>query len=983
MSREVKEKKILHKVKKNWVVIGMSTVALLGTGYVVSQDNNITPAAVVAHADELSSNYVVPSSEVSASISNLGSQTSNVKKNDTINYGISLSNNDNLGRIIPKGTQIKINVNTPSQTSFSDVFNYSIYSKYSNQNVFDYSATGNTIILTTNSDVYPGTVNTNLSLVVKGPKYNWDGDSTDHENNPSPVNISLSSTVNLPKETEQPVNTDGTQISVLPNTKSEDEDTKNSDDIGIPGYLSPNLVKTYPDDVPGYSTNNTKSNYLGSNQGNAYYAPVYTNKDGKPYFVVTGEFNRGNIPGYYGTRISFNDGKYYDLNNLKLYASKDGNNFRDISNEPGVSFGIDSNGALYADFSKSAYTRDYVDFVAYRPYTDLTASYFVIGYGSFYRADTGQEGSQIIGQYSYKIVPASDNVGKSWIISPDTTVYTNQDGNYTYNSGSLTNGVNVFQAIDGTPAKYVHVDNPQLNVSNDEGFNDGQTINVAQGTSKDISLTYSSDGAVNSMAKLHVINPYVSIPDQQVTRNVKVNYIDSVTGNVLRPDTGSSVFKATGTKDTRNNEVTWGNWSNVSGDGTYNFTVPTIDGYVPEDNGNVTGQLYPLGNDVTRTVYMDPTEQVTSTNTVKVIAFSKDKTKKVTIPGTNGQSTEYAPIDGYQQTKHITFTRTGTKNKKTGNVITWGNFTPDSQNVSFTAPNIPGYYLISNGQKDYKISAPTEDKPREIIFSFLYKPMSDVTRTTKGNVSINYIDEDTKQAIHDPYTKDFEFTQAGKKNDQNGEVTWDGNGYTPASQSYSVASPQIDGYELVNSSQSTVSGTINGGGSDVVDTVSYKKIATSSSSDTNHSAASSGESQESSSASSSAQSSSAESSAQSSSAESSAQSSSAESSAQSSSAESSAQSSSAESSAQSSSAESSASSHVVVPSTSSSSHGNNDGNPAIDKHDTSASTAANKDTKRLPQTGDQTHENALVAIGTALIAMALGLVFFASRRRRK
>ncbi|MGQ2282976.1 mucin-binding protein [Apilactobacillus kunkeei] len=910
MSREVKEKKILHKVKKNWVVIGMSTVALLGTGYVVSQDNNITPAAVVAHADELSSNYVVPSSEVSASISNLGSQTSNVKKNDTINYGISLSNNDNLGRIIPKGTQIKINVNTPSQTSFSDVFNYSIYSKYSNQNVFDYSVTGNTIILTTNSDVYPGTVNTNLSLVVKGPKYNWDGDSTDHENNPSPVNISLSSTVNLPKGTEQPVNTDGTQISVLPNTKSEDEDTKNSDDIGIPGYLSPKLVKTYPDDVPGYSTNNTKGNYLGSNQGNAYYAPVYTNKDGKPYFVVTGEFNRGNIPGYYGTRISFNDGKYYDLNNLKLYASKDGNNFRDISNEPGVSFGIDSNGALYADFSKSAYTRDYVDFVAYRPYTDLTASYFVIGYGNFYRADTGQEGSQTIGHYSYKIAPSESNIDKSWIIAPDTTVYTHKDGNYTYNSGILTKSASVYRAVNGKDGSYETVENPQIKVSNNEKYNDDQIINVAQGTSKDINLTYSADGAVNNQAKLHVINPYVSIPDQQVTRNVKVNYIDSVTGNVLRTDTGSSVFKASGLKDTRNNEVTWGNWSNVSGDGTYNFTVPTIDGYVPEDNSNVTGQLYPLGNDVTRNVYMDPTEQVTSTNTVKITAVPKDKTKHI------GTSTESAPIDGYQETKYVTFTRTGTKNKKTDNV-TWGKFTPDSQTVSFTAPNIPGYYLISNGQKDYKILAPTEDKPREIIFPFLYKPMSDVTRTTKGNVSINYIDEDTKQEIHDPYTKDFEFTQAGKKNDQNGEVTWDGNGYTPTSQSYSVTSPQIDGYELVNSSQSTVSGTINGGDSDVVDTVSYKKIATSSSSDTNHSAASGGESQYASSAS------------------------------------------------------------------SSSSHGNNDGNQAIDKHDTTASTATNKDTKRLPQTGDQTHENALVAIGTALIAMALGLVFFASRRKRK
>ncbi|TMT02359.1 LPXTG cell wall anchor domain-containing protein, partial [Apilactobacillus kunkeei] len=138
---------------------------------------------------------------------------------------------------------------------------------------------------------------------------------------------------------------------------------------------------------------------------------------------------------------------------------------------------------------------------------------------------------------------------------------------------------------------------------------------------------------------------------------------------------------------------------------------------------------------------------------------------------------------------------------------------------------------------------------------------------------------------------------------------------------------------------------------------------------------------------------SAESSAQSSSAESSAQSSSAESSAQSSSAESSAQSSSAESSAQSSSAESSAQSSSSVPQSSSvpSSHGNNGVKPStagkhektiIPQHDNN-SDKSNANHDRLPQTGDQTHENVLVAIGTALIAMALGLVFFTSRRRRK
>ena len=108
MSREVKEKKILHKVKKNWVVIGMATVALLGTGYVVSQDNNITPAAVVAHADEQNSSYHADPNNVSATVTNVDASTQNVTAGKSVNYEVSLNNNDNLGRVIPKGTKITV-----------------------------------------------------------------------------------------------------------------------------------------------------------------------------------------------------------------------------------------------------------------------------------------------------------------------------------------------------------------------------------------------------------------------------------------------------------------------------------------------------------------------------------------------------------------------------------------------------------------------------------------------------------------------------------------------------------------------------------------------------------------------------------------------------------------------------------------------------------------------------------------------------------
>ena len=1024
MNKEVKERKILHKVKKNWVVIGMATISLLGTGYVVSQGIDVAPTAVVAHADEQSSSYQADPKNVSATITNVDASTQNVTPGKSVNYEVSLNNSDNLGRVIPKGTKITFTVNPQSGKNFDDLFSsISTYTKYGNANVFDVSTNDNVVTLTTNTDLYPSDSKINVSLLVKegpqdAPDSTYDATvsaSMDYAGTTSNVSVSNGniSVLQKKKSDVKPVDSQAGQMGARP--------------LNIPDKTksdTPANWNTYPDDVPDYPLSNTYKNLIqySGDTANAGYAPIVTNKDGKPYFVVVAELNPNSkdnaVHGRAITLLNRNSDKSsFDTNNFRLYAIVDGK-YKDITNEPGVYLKSEYGNPMF-DYSASKYTDNTVDFVAYLTYSDLTINYGVDGYLKYTVGDDPTVNNVPPMHANVSIVPASDNIGKSWIISPDTTVYTDKDGNYTYNSGSLTNGVNVFQAIDGTPSRYVAVNNPQIKVANDDNVNDGQVINVAQQSTKDVNLTYSADGAVNSQAKLHVINPYVSVPDQQVTRNVKVNYVDSITGNVLKTDTGSSVFKATGVKDTRDNLITWGNWSNVSGDGTYNFTVPTIDGYVPEDSSNVSGTLAPLGNDVTRTVLMDPTEQVTSTNTVPVTAVPRDQTKKVTTTGNVGTVTESAPIDGYQETKSVTFTRTGTKNQKTGDV-TWGKFTPDTQTVSFTAPNIPGYYLTSKGQKDVKVTAPINDGPRLLTLSFLYKPMSDVTRTTKGNVTINYIDEDTKQAIHDPYSNDFEFTQAGKKNDQTGEIVWDDNGYTPASQSYSVDSPNIDGYELVNPSQSTVSGTIDGGDDGIVDNVAYKKIATSSSSASDSSAASSEASQsssaqssaqsssaessaqsssaessaQSSSAESSAQSSSAESSAQSSSAESSAQSSSAESSAQSSSAESSAQSSSAESSAQSSSAESSASSHVVVPS-SSSSHGNNNGNPSADKHETSTPTAGkhksnsgsasegNKEVSRLPQTGDQTHENILVAVGTALIAMALGLVFFGSRRRRK
>lgn len=454
-------------------------------------------------------------------------------------------------------------------------------------------------------------------------------------------------------------------------------------------------------------------------------------------------------------------------------------------------------------------------------------------------------------------------------------------------------------------------------------------------------------------------------------------------------------------KDTRDNSIIWDPWKVTSGDASYKFTVPTIDGYVAEDKNDITGTLKPLGDDFVKTVYMDPVETVSKTRVLVADVIANDKSKWVSLPNNSGH---YAKIEGYDQYINVPFTKTGIKNLKTGE-FTWGSYGPATKTVTAHAIEIPNYTLSGKSTKTYNVTAPTSDDGEVIIqIPFGYDPdsMSDVTRSVKSNLQINYIDEDTKQAVHAPYSQDFEFTQTGKKNDKTGVVTWN-DGFTPSSQDYSVESPVVEGYELVNPAQAIVKDNIAADADGIIETVLYKKVATPSSSSDQSSAASSAES----SAESSAQSSSSESSAVSST-ESSAQSSSAQSSTESSasssvpashgsnggtpqsSVESSAHSSSA-SSAQSSAPSSASSGQSSAPSSANSGHGNNAGKPSnnhhvtqvVPSHGNNAGKPSSNDQKRLPQTGDQTHENILVAIGMSLIAMALGLFFMVSRRKRK
>ncbi|WP_054608563.1 lectin-like domain-containing protein [Apilactobacillus kunkeei] len=203
------------------------------------------------------------------------------------------------------------------------------------------------------------------------------------------------------------------------------------------------------------------------------------------------------------------------------------------------------------------------------------------------------------------------------------------------------------------------------------------------------------------------------------------------------------------------------------------------------------------------------------------------------------------------------------------------------------------------------------------------------------------------------------------------------NGSTQSSSASSSAESSTESSKAESSAQSS---TENSSAQSSAE--SSKAESSAQSSTENSSAQSSTESSKAeSSAQSSTENSSAQSSAESSKAASSAHSSTESSSAQSSAESSKAESSSAQSSAESSKAESSAQSSAENSSAESSSASTHE----TRHHESNASNSLvnNKDAKRLPQTGDQTHENVLVAVGTSLIALALGLAFVASRRRRK
>ncbi|WKN29173.1 LPXTG cell wall anchor domain-containing protein [Apilactobacillus kunkeei] len=234
-----------------------------------------------------------------------------------------------------------------------------------------------------------------------------------------------------------------------------------------------------------------------------------------------------------------------------------------------------------------------------------------------------------------------------------------------------------------------------------------------------------------------------------------------------------------------------------------------------------------------------------------------------------------------------------------------------------------------------------------------------VTQEKTVKVTVNYIGDDGKTL--DTKSKSVKFTETGfKPDDSSKQTAWNNDWTTSDDTKFSFDSGQYDGYQ--NPSQANVSGNLTADSNDLVETVSYKAIKSTSSSEANSSSAQSPASSSVTTGSS-------------------------------------AQSSASSSEANSSSAQSFASSSEAISSSAQSSAVNNNGNnagnpnnevtikhvdPAVPGHNNNASHPNNNENKnKLPQTGDKTEQNVLISLGVVAIATALGLAAFALRRKNK
>ncbi|WP_235806507.1 mucin-binding protein [Fructilactobacillus fructivorans] len=250
----------------------------------------------------------------------------------------------------------------------------------------------------------------------------------------------------------------------------------------------------------------------------------------------------------------------------------------------------------------------------------------------------------------------------------------------------------------------------------------------------------------------------------QATGQKKIRYVDQDGNKVASSKTITAHFTRTGTRDVKTGDITWGDWT--SDDTHYDVASPEIDNMTP-DKSQVSGTITMNENDSENVVYTDNTEQV-----------NDETTGQKTINYVDHDGNEVAP----SKTVIAHFTRTGTKNMRTGNV-TWNDWTSNDNHYQITVPVVDN--MTPDKQQVSGTLTPDENETEDVVYS---NNTEQVTDQTTGQTTINYVDSDGKE-VAPSKTVTAHFTRTGTKDLRTGKIEW--NGWTSNDNHYEITSPTI------------------------------------------------------------------------------------------------------------------------------------------------------------------------------------------------
>ncbi|KID42380.1 LPXTG cell wall anchor domain-containing protein [Fructilactobacillus fructivorans] len=328
-----------------------------------------------------------------------------------------------------------------------------------------------------------------------------------------------------------------------------------------------------------------------------------------------------------------------------------------------------------------------------------------------------------------------------------------------------------------------------FNINNlDHYLLDGTSVSdVQDGTNKDV-VKISDDAALRSAIINHQAGTYTvtyqttnslgltSYKSISVTVYVSQDVTDSTTGTTtihyvdqngkeVAPDKDIKAdFTRTGKRDPLTNDVTWGDWD--SDDSGYNITSPTVADMTP-NMIHVSGNVLPDENNSVTVVYSNNTEQVTDEATGQ---------KKIRYVDRNGNKVA--------SSKTITahFTRTGTRDVKTGN-ITWGDWTSNDTHYDVISPAIDN--MTPDKSRVSGTITMNENDSENVVYTDNTAQVSD---QTTGQKTIHYVDSDGKE-VAPSKTVTAHFTRTGTKDLRTGRIEW--NDWTSTSDYYEIMSPTI------------------------------------------------------------------------------------------------------------------------------------------------------------------------------------------------